>query len=445
MIIKELYTEPIEIFKPNEIYATLDNLLFIKNGHYTSVFDIEKNEYILQNIKGVIMPITILENEKEKIYFRIIENISLKEYSYRTVQYNSYVTKKLYCYDTEKEKCYRCKFVTQDNELIEKCFIQATTDITHLFELENYKDKINSDNCYQIKHIPYKYADIINIDTNSTTLNEFFKNAQDQHYTFLKTRNRDKDQEIDWDFERKERTEKFDWEARSKFNNELAIVYKNGQYAVINSINEKVFNYNEDIIYIKILTPELLILKNKHQQQAIYKINHGYIINFDDNIKFEDAYVFKNTNKIILINDKNIKIIDDSGNQLLDANIESMQLSTINQLFYKENNNYYMYDLETNNKKLININKVFILENGETTTNIGNNKYFYKLDNGQIILTENLKYGICIEENDICSTPLWFNSKKDMYKFEKELLNSLLELPNLQTLPKEKKLSKKIQ
>lgn len=149
------------------------------------------------------------------------------------------------------------------------------------------------------------------------------------------------------------------------FQNDLMIVKNSdGEYGVINKNNTIVFEYNPNIIDIKILSDKLLLITNNKGETAIYNVNNGYINDFSKEIfnvnkilpDIYDIQTIDNKHKLIInnqvkndslcdyievISDRIIGLRNDDSIRLVDNNYNDI---TIGDNYYNIDNNVYSFN-----------------------------------------------------------------------------------------------------
>lgn len=317
----------------------LNSVLFEKE------IDIE-DEYIVRDYVDEIEDIEVMCEYKDIVYIietlklhnhyheetRIVGNGSiqtLKDFSYRHILYNktnntylSFVSDKKIAYYNE-----RCSFV-DDYYRMHFC-------------ISFCKDKEGIGDCILIEHVPYVYNNCnkFYVDLYDFNLNKIFSIELKSDYKltnydpgiFYNMRARldfiNKNitvNESDFDNFRfpksctyKSRNRKLSNEyanINNDFQNDLMVV-KNDicEYGVVNKNNIMLFEYNPNIIDIKILSDKLLLITNNRGEKAIYNVNSGYINDFSKEI-FDVNKILPDIYDIQTIDDKHKLIINNQVN-----------------------------------------------------------------------------------------------------------------------------------
>lgn len=303
--------------------------------------------------------------------------------------------------------------------------------------------------------IPYNYLSCLDIDNL---------------YNFEKPLNKEKLQyeykNINRGFSRRA-TEK--WDAMSEFKFGLAIVYMDGKYAVIDYNSNIVFDFTDNLNYIGIESHNILLLKNKNNETAIYKLNYGYMKDFDsenidlikpitDNIlkvyddrkthfkifinnkfvsaqeyfwKDFDFFVDERDDTIILENkkDKITEFRDMDYNLLLKLDTNKY-LKFLNCIYYMNDQKLYKYNIEEKKSlkiepRIKDIDKNLIEFNEEKFSNY---KYGYiDKESNEIIVSQNKLYGLMIKSDSGTSTIRWVDNLDKLNQLELLVLNNLIE------------------
>lgn len=466
MQINEILTEKLDKNTLNNIinnnfsnimfYGEYDNLLFLKKGNSSGILNLECENFIIPFTKGILQP--ILKNNKK--CYRLLNPINNEFiYSWNDDHYNEKENGTSF---TLKSDMYRDDYYCEYNlfnELGKKILNKKFLACCH------------NENCFKKANLMLMKIDNRNDYTfEYCKLDENFKEILPNEFLKMKKIKFKND-----NFREKIITDK--WQAMSDYKYGLSIIYNNGVYGVIDLNYNIVFNYDNNITYINILSPNTLILKNKDNKKALYSIEKGYITNFEDNIDFETINelsnnVFRlttnNKHKLIIGNktfegeynyiyfDEGVIILEQK-NKTIFLDINGKLIKTINtNEFYKYNNNIYFkqknaiykIDLKTSEKTLI---KSFIkTEDGKIiNNNIDNilkkyNYYYFDEQNNELILFKEKKYGVKVDTGNNISTYKWFDKLKNSYIFEKLFLENLVNcIDNSNEISKQKVLTKK--
>lgn len=274
----------------------------------------------------------------------------------------------------------------------------------------------------------------------------------------------------------KERISNDKWDGMSKYKYKLAIITKNGLYGVINDNYEIVFDYNPDIINIKILSYDTILIENKNHEKFLYNINTKTMQKYKENISlnniqmlkdniyrlqkgnkyklyidhklyeglYDDIYTETELDIIILENNKKTKIIDTKGNILLQLNSNKFFVIQ-NDIYYKLKDGIYKFNLKSMQSDKIN-NYFIKTEDGQEIPYDDKSifltyKYYYNdSKTHDMVLCKDMKYGLEIKDNDI-SVVRWFNSREKMIEVHRLILENMFSsICDNQELPKTKNL-----
>ena len=252
------------------------------------------------------------------------------------------------------------------------------------------------------------------------------------------------------------------WDAMSEYKFGLAIIYKDGKYGVINTEYDIVYPYQEEVVFIKIISETSLFLKNVNGICAIYDIfKKEYEMDFKEGVRAENIEeirpsIFKIITKegnYVRINKKNITDLmvekvwyDERDNTIILENeskvgiytkeaekiieVETSKYDKIKDyLFYHQNNNQYICDLK--NKSIKKLNTLYAKNQDGEMVYIDDvlKKYSYYYiddDTNEMTVFEDIVYGILIEINHGTKVIRWVDSLDKMFKLEEEIMNNIL-------------------
>lgn len=252
------------------------------------------------------------------------------------------------------------------------------------------------------------------------------------------------------------------WDAMSQYKFGLAIIYKDGKYGVINTKYDIVYPYQEEVIFIKIISETSLFLKDVNGDCAIYDVSKKeYEMDFKEGVKAENIEeirpsIFKiitKEEKYARINKKNITDLmvekvwyDERDNTIILENetkvgiytkeaekiieVETSKYDKIKDyLFYHQNNNQYMCDLQ--DKSIKKLNTLYVKNQDGEMVDIDEvlKKYSYYYiddDTNEMTVFENIVYGILIEINHGTKIIRWVDSLDKLFKLEEEIMYNIL-------------------
>ena len=121
------------------------------------------------------------------------------------------------------------------------------------------------------------------------------------------------------------------WDAMSDYIFNMAIIYKDNRYGVIDEEYNIILDLNDKYDNIKLLPNYLIFLTDKNGNNALYSKNDGFIINFDKNIKYDDiALVGKNIDdNFYAIKNEKYGLIDKCGNIKLKCEYDLIPINNI--------------------------------------------------------------------------------------------------------------------
>lgn len=315
----------------------LNSVLFEKEVEYE-----DENEYIVRDYVDEIIDIEVMCEYKDIVY--IIETLklhnhyheetregwfdnthTLKYYSYRHILYNK--TNNTYLSFVCDKKI---------GDYNRNCSFMDDFYRTH-FSLSFCKDKDGIEDCILIEHVPYVYdncdkyfIDLYDFNFNKLSSIELNNNDDITNYNPRVFYNKRKRLEFidnnisadasDFDNFRfpkncvyKSRNNKLSnnyTNVNNEFQNDLMVVKNDiGEYGVINKNNIKLFEYNPNIINIKILSDKLLLITNNRFEMAIYNVYSGYINDFSKEI-FDVNMILPDIYDIQTIDDKHKLVIN---------------------------------------------------------------------------------------------------------------------------------------
>ena len=252
------------------------------------------------------------------------------------------------------------------------------------------------------------------------------------------------------------------WDAMSEYKFGLAIIYKDGKYGVINTEYDIVYPYQEEVVFIKIISETTLFLKNANGTCAIYDISKKeYDMDFKEGVRAENIEeirpsIFKiitkdgnyarinkknitdltvdkvwfdeRDNTVILENESKVGIYTKEAEKIME--VETSKYNKIKDyLFYHQNNNQYMCDLKS--KSIKKLNTLYAKNQDGKMININNvlkkyNYYYIDDDTNEMTVFKDIVYGILIEINHGTKIIRWVDSLDKMFKLEEEIMNNLL-------------------
>lgn len=230
------------------------------------------------------------------------------------------------------------------------------------------------------------------------------------------------------------------------------------------------FDYDANIQYIKIISSNILLVKNKDNLSSIFDINDGYIIPFkclfDDVTKldkeiykvcYDNKYRYIINNRIsdreynnisydrgILILEAESKIIfmDMEENILFEKMLDNYYKSN-NDVYYQENDRIIKHNLYSGEELTISADILYdentVIDEYDINSILKKYKYYYIDDHGKMILFKNMKYGVSIDSGHGIRTYKWYDSLKTVYEFQKELLVNLINISENNIIQKKDK------
>lgn len=252
------------------------------------------------------------------------------------------------------------------------------------------------------------------------------------------------------------------WDAMSEYKFGLAIIYKDGKYGVINTEYDIVYPYQEEVVFIKIISETSLFLKDVNGTCAIYDVSKKeYEIDFKEGVRAENIKeispsIFKIITKegtyarinkknitdlmvekvwyderdstIILESENKVRIYTKEAEKIIE--VETSKYDKIKDfLFYHQNNNQYMCDLKSKNIKKL--NTLYAKNQDGEMVDIDDvlKKYSYYYiddDTNKMTVFEDIVYGILIEINHGTKIIRWVDSLDKMFKLEEEIMYNIL-------------------
>lgn len=410
------------------LYGLLGDLLFLIKGNQMAVIDIKSNKFVIPYTKGFLKPVIDSSTGDEKIIGLLSTDIgqitwkSDSRFPRPTVPEYSHLYYSIFDQFGRMEQESSCRFICTDD-----FFRRIDFDSCNLSKAENFD---------------YIYPSKILEDLRLLQANR----------EGAKLISNDK------------------WDAQSRYCYGLSIIYKDNQYGVCDTNYKVVFDYDEDITFIKIISPSLLFVKNRNGLSAIYDIHSGYIIPFK--YPFEDVTILdtnilrvKSGNKyryilngkisdleydsiaydrgiIIVSNQQSHTFRDKNGVVLCEHKLKEFYKAT-NDIYYQQDQSIIKENLYTGQKQEIKYcpicDEYGLVADCNIDSLLQKYKYYYIDEQGQMTLFTTMKYGLSIEENGI-SIYSWHDSLRSVYEHQKRILENLMN--NKQVALGEKKLQK---
>lgn len=449
----KLTKEVINDYKKNndinfDIYGRYRNLLFILNDDKIDIFDTAQKKFIDTISKGNIHYVSDFNNHYGFFQYQQDENGNIGDVYLFDEHFNVRVN---------STKKYRKRFNLNLN--LEHSFLK------------------NGDKCYNLNYVDIEYSYSGAYRTNKS-ISLLCGKEKDIMLSLSSKQLKEKTEKINENHidVQKERIANDKWDGMSKYKYMLAIITKDNLYGVINDKYEIVFDYNPDIINIKILSYDTILIENKNHEKSLYNINTKTIETYNENISlnniqmlktdiyrlqkdnkyelyidhkpyeglYDDIYTVEEIDIVILENNKKIKIIDTKGNTLLELDSNKFFLIQ-NDIYYKLKNGIYEFNLKDlqSNK----INRYFIKTEDDKEIPYNDErifqtyKYYYQdSKTKEMVLCKNMIYGLEIKDNDV-SVVRWFNSREKMIEAHRLILENMFSnICDNEDLPKTKKL-----
>jgi len=433
-VLEELLGKNIHFDENFDIYGISGNYLFLIKGGSMALYDISEKKYIIPYTKGLLKSF-VQKSTGEKVIAHATSRDITKILS------DSYG--KLVC-------DHHCKTILPDMKYsrfaldgskipFEKCYVDSEefcdTNIRYHF-YENNKNSYRD----EVDLTEDRSFDQIKCDNFINRVNISMHN-----YNFKRTSLKKCDK----------------WDAQSEYEDGLSIIYKNinGKelYGVVDTDYNVVFDYDENVKTIKILYSDLLLIGNNKGFNSVFDLGRkSYMCPFEYSfneverlssdtfrVKVNDKYrLIKNGNIsdeayddigfdrgiLILTIDNEIRFIDSDGNILYKMDRQKF-LKSKEDIYYEFDFNIIKHNLFTGKEVIIGKRTFYDGDREIGTSSIDeilNNYNFYYIDNEGIVrLFKTMKYGIELKSNDV-SVYRWYDNKKYVYEFQKELLNNLM-------------------
>lgn len=434
-VLEELLGKNIHFCENFDIYGISGNYLFLIKGGSMAVYDISEKKYIIPYTKGLLKSF-VQKSTGEKIIAHAAGNDITKILS------NS--DGKLLCdHHCDKFFGYNMKYsrFTLDGSEIpfEKCYVNKDEFCDSNVRYRFYK---NNENLYknEVNLKEDRSFDQIKCDSFINRVNISMHN-----YNFKRTSLKKCDK----------------WDAQSEYKDGLSIIYKiiNGEelYGVVDTDYNVVFDYDENVKTIKILYSDLLLIGSNEGFNSIFDLQRNcYVCPFKYEfneverlsldifrVKVGDRYRLIRNGSIsdevyddigfdrgilILTIDNEIRFIDSDGNILYKLEKQKF-LKSKKDVYYEFDFNIIKHNLFTGKEDIIGKRTFYDGDKKIETSSIDeilNNYNFYYVDNeGFVRLFKTMKYGVELKSNDV-SVYRWYDNKRYVYEFQKELLNNLV-------------------
>lgn len=430
---KKLTKNIIDYYRKNndinfDIYGKYKNLLFIRKNDTIGAFDINTKEFVCSYHYG--NSIHWCSCEGEYYFFNYYQNSEGKVTAIC-----------LYNKNFEVEKHFDMEYHARFN---------LKMDLHHKFDKEGEYYIFN-----------YKYNEFRGCCTNETM--RFYIHDDDKIELSNSTKQlKEETLKINENYinVQNERITNDKWDGMSKFKYKMAIITKNNLYGVINDKYEVVFDYNPDIIYIEVLSFDTLLIESKNNEKFIYNINTKTTEKYNENISldnmqmlkdniyrlrkenkyelyidnklydglYDDIYIKKDLDIIILKNNNKTKFIDIEGNVLFELN-DSKFFLIQDEIYYQFKDDIYIFNLTSLQNTRLGNSNIQTEDNKEISYRsdqiFNTYKYYYRDPNTQeIVLYKGKKYGIIIEDRGV-SAVRWFDSYEKMIEVHKLILENM--------------------
>lgn len=458
MQLKELTTEKLnekmlEILLGKNIYFNIYGIsgdyLFLIKDDSMAVYDTKKNEYIIPYKKGLLKFFKQKSTNKKVIAYATSSNITEVKYGYKYHGDNKY---DLVC---DCERLLYSRFDLSEHEKPTDVYYVQEDSVFNAKVRLQYRNGGYIDEC-DLEHDPdfdFIYPDNL---INNFKINSNYR----MNYAPLKVCDK--------------------WDAQSKYDNGLSIIYKCNEgkelYGVVDSNYNVLFDYDENIIGIKVLSNDLILVEGKNGLNSIFDLKEGiYVVSFkykfDEVVKLDkDIYKVEKDGKYRLVIDNEIcdilydSIAFDRGTIILtlaneiifmDTNknilykLEKQQyFKSSSDVYYNSNSNIIRHNLYTDKEQIIGCNSLYDgdkeIKDMSIEQVLNNYKYYYFDNDGKIDLYKSEKYGIKLENNGI-SVNRWYDNYKYVREFQKRFLENLISIgeENFMQINQEQKVLKK--
>ena len=454
-----------------KFYGRFNNMLFFMRGDKTNVFDLESNKFVISNKRGIAYPVV---DDNKNNYLMIINSYYDDRVYYTENELPRFSdTSRVYMYDMDYKshdlECY-CNIYNENGE-------KVSPNDKYLTNIYQFNNLLQGDKNY--KRIMYRDVD---------EQHYYGEDVKYDIYPELPSRISDEFKKMESSCSISKAIEE-----KNKINNKdnfnLDIVYKKGKYSVIDCDNNLIISYDDSIKDVKIIHDNTIMLKNNNGFCALYDINKGYLICFEDKIKFDNvsklanevfklevekgySFLIKDNLYLDVYNDvymildnivvserfKNIDFYNTDG--ILLFSIKSRYFyQCAEEIFYYENNKFYYYNFKTGIKKEMDVLSLFKLEDGtELNCSIDEVlKNFTHYYNGEITEKEDftlfkekkcgIKIALDVGLPDKMYANKWFSSEEERKKYLQALLDSFMnlsvnnEVDNLECKKKVRKLN----
>lgn len=433
-------------------YGRYNNMLFFMNGDKTNVLDLESNKFLIYDTIGIVYPVV---DDNKNNYLMIINSYYDDRVYYTENGLPRFSdTSRGYMYDMDCKshdlECY-CNIYDENGENV------YPTDkyLTNIYQFNNLLqgDRISKRFMYREVNEQRYYGDLVKYDIYLELPSHISHEFKRIVSSCLISRDMEKKNKIN-----------------NKDNFNLDIINKKGKYSVIDCNNNLIISYDDSIKDVKIIHDNTIMLKNNNSFCALYDINKGYLIKFEDEVKFENvsklgddvfklevdkgySFLIKDNlyldvyNDVYMISDnivvsekfKNIDFYNTDGILLL--SIKSRYFYQCeDEIFYYENNKFYYYNFKTGIKKEMDILSLFKLEDG-TKLNcsidevLQNFTHYYDgeiTEREEFVLFKENKYGIKLGLDNSLFDKMyankWFSSREERKKYLQVLLDSFMNL-----------------
>lgn len=432
------------------IYGISGNLLFLVDGIYTAVYDMNNYKYLFPFKKGIFKTFYDKEKKQKVIVFGTSEKDDMTRIWY-----------------IKQDSIYQGKKIS--DYIGFQCFMRnSLLDANCYGKNDNFGLLFLNCFIYDVKGNKYP-GKILNIKSEDFDFpSKFGENItyDEEFLSVYPAKVLDTINMIRYYNENKAELKQCDkWDAQSEYVDGLSVIYKKENdrelYGVVDDKYNIVFDYDPSIKEIKILNGrDLLLLKNQEDLSSIYDIkNNRYLTPFirEDidainklsndayRIKFGDKYRFVYNGKIEDELYDQISIADDififtlNGEAIFKDREENIIYKIPIEEYYKSDKDIYHYEDSKIIKHNIYTSEDSVLgrvnfydENGMINDISSSeilkkyNQYFYD-ERGNVYLFNNKKYGVQLENDGICAYK-WYDNKKEVYSFQKKLLENLISL-----------------
>lgn len=426
-----------------KFYGKFNDMIFMMIDKNTGVFDLKENRFIIFNRPGIAYPVVDSNNNN---YFMVITSKDDNKLRYNGQEQPRYedTSEPIHMYDDNvyfrDKECF-CNIFDEKNKNVYPIdkYLSNIYQINSMLDGNPEYKTITYRDCDEDGYLPSGVDRYTNHFNLPSYINKDFKQILP-----VKAINTFKNKDI------------------NSFN--LDVVYTKWRYSVINRDKGLIISYDESIKDVQVVDNDVIMLKNNNKKSALYDINKGYLISFDDNIEFDRAYkltkdVFKleekNGYRFLIKNNISSKTYKDIyitfDNIIIAKNLDSNDLYNVNgslilsitsnnfykcddDIFFCENNRFYNYNLKSSTKHELNILSLFKLEDG-TKLNIDIDEAlqsfthcYYDKKNSDFTLFKEKKFGIEIDL-DIKTANKWFDTKDQKDKYLQALSDFLINIP----------------